>query len=82
MDDVIIAPVIGQEQADALNLTGRKVVYQLGLPKGDAHQWVGAFVEFFGKRFRVVGEPTEGLEHMIPLRWNKKVQVEMADGEG
>jgi len=33
-------------------------------------------VDFFGERFRVIGKPTKGLEHLIPLRWNMKVRVE------
>lgn len=79
---MLISPEDGPEQANDLNMTGRKAKYMIGIPKGDTNEWIGAFVEFFGHRFRVVGEPTEGIEKMIPLRWNKKVQVEMADGEG
>jgi hypothetical protein len=32
-------------------------------------------VEFFGEKFRTIGAPTQGIEDMIPLSWNKKVKV-------
>lgn len=31
---------------------------------------------FFGQTFRTCGGAVQGIEAMIPLRWNKKVQVE------
>ena len=32
--------------------------------------------EFFGRRWKTIGMPIQGLDHLIPLRWNKKVRVE------
>ena len=61
---------------ETLNITGKKLVYTLAIPKGDTHDWKDRKVEFFGKKFRTFGEPIEGIEDMMPLRWNKKVQVE------
>ena len=40
------------------------------------HDWTDTKVEFFGKTWKTVGEPVEGIEENIPLRWNKKVVVE------
>ena len=37
--DVLIAPAQEQEILDTLNLTGRKAVYTLAIPKGDTHEW-------------------------------------------
>lgn len=59
-----------------LQLTGRRLAYVLALPKGDDHDWANTAVEFFGQRFRTYGDVTEGIEAMIPLRWNRKVKVE------
>ena len=56
-----------------------KVIYKLAIPKGDTHIWTDCLVEFFGKKFKVVGEPIEGIEEMLPLSWNKQVQVECYD---
>lgn len=76
VENVLIAPVSQSEILDAMNLYGRKAVYVLGIPKGDTHDWENRKVEFFGETWRVFGIPSEGLEHLIPLDWNKKVMVE------
>ncbi len=78
VENVLVAPVTagGEEVFDRLSLTGRKAVYTLALPKGDAHGWEGCRVRFFGETWQVIGKPTEGIEEMIPLQWNRKVQVE------
>ena len=77
IDNVLVAPVNSTEQLETYTLTGRRAVYQLGIPKGDAHEWkAGKKVSFFGAEWRIIGIPTEGIEEMIPLDWNKKVQVE------
>ena len=76
VENVLIAPLSDQEVLETLNLTGRKAVYQLGLPKGDAHDWENQRVQFFGQTWQVIGIPTEGQDELIPLSWNKKVKVE------
>ena len=60
---------------DTLNLTGKQLFYILAIPKGDTHDWTDTYVEFFGKKFQTIGSPTEGIEDMIPLDWNRKVRV-------
>lgn len=81
VDDVLVAPLSDAEILDTVNLTGRKATYQLGIPKGDTHEWQsGGYVQFFGEYWRIVGHPTIGIDDMIPLRWNKKVKVESING--
>ena len=77
VDNVLISPISSTEQLETFSLTGRKAVYQLGIPKGDTHEWkAGKKVRFFNTDWRIIGIPTEGIEEMIPLSWNKKVMVE------
>lgn len=76
VENVLVAPVSDEEITDTLNLYGKRAVYQLAIPKGDAHEWENCRVSFFGQDFRVIGKPTEGIESLIPLRWNRKVKVE------
>lgn len=76
VDNVLVAPSTEQEILDTLNLTGRKAVYTLGIPKGDTHNWSNQIVRFFGRNWRTIGEPIEGIEDLIPLSWNKKVRCE------
>lgn len=76
VDNVLIAPVSDSETLEAFNLTGHKDVYQLAIPKGDTNVWTGNRVMFWNMTLRVVGEPIQGMEHLIPLDWNMKVLVE------
>lgn len=77
VDNVLVAPMSTQEVLQTYTLTGAKAVYQLGIPKGDSHEWTaGKKVTFFGQNWRIIGLPEEGIEELIPLSWNKKVRVE------
>lgn len=76
VENVLIAPVSSEDMISELNMTGKRAVYQLGIPKGDTHEWANCRVSFFGEMWRVIGYPTEGQEEMIPLKWNRKVTVE------
>lgn len=76
VDNVLVAPTSSDDVINQLSLTGRKAVYTLAIPKGDTHTWEDQEVQFFGKRWRVFGMATEGIEDMIPLAWNKKITVE------
>ena len=76
VNNVLVAPTLSDDVINTLNLTGRKAVYTLGIPKGDTNTWENQEVRFFGERWRVFGIPTQGIEELIPLSWNKKVLVE------
>lgn len=75
VDNVIIGQPTTQEITDELNLSGKRLDYVLGIPKGDTHIWEDTRVRFFGKVYETIGLPTQGIESMIPLSWNKKVKV-------
>lgn len=72
--------LVGQPSADdvatALSLYGKKIVYTIGIPKGDTHDWTDAVLEFFGVRWRTVGYPETGIQDNIPLRWGQNIKVE------
>ena len=76
VDNVLIGEPTSEDVIDTLNLTGKHLAYTLAIPKGDTHTWTDRKVEFFGEVFRTIGEPTQGIDHLIPLSWNKKVKVE------
>lgn len=77
VENVLIGTPSTEAVTAELTFSGKKLAYELGIPKGDMHTWTGRAVSFFGKKFKVIGEPTEGIEEMIPLDWNKKVKVEL-----
>ena len=70
--EIINNVLIGEPSVD-----GRK--YTLGIPKGDAHIWTDRKIGFFGRNFRTIGFPEQGIEVNIPLSWHKKVHVEQLE---
>lgn len=74
--NVLVVPASTDDITNSVNLTGKKAEYTLGIPKGDNNVWENKEVIFFGKRWRTVGIPQQGIESMIPLSWHKKVMVE------
>lgn len=76
IENVLVAPASTDDIVTSQDLTGKKAVYTLAIPKGDTHDWEDALVRFFGQKWRTYGYPIEGIEENIPLDWNKKVMVE------
>lgn len=82
VDNVLVGSPTDQELVSDLQMYGKKCVYVLAIPKGDAHQWEDSFVEFDPtggsnpQRFRTFGIATAGIEDLIPLAWNKQIHVE------
>lgn len=77
IDNVLVSPASSDDIVSSTDLYGKKAVYTLGIPKGDTHNWIDTKVRFWGQTFKTFGFPTEGIETMIPLEWNKKVMVEV-----
>lgn len=76
VENVLVGQPSPQERLDEFNLTGKMIVYTLGIPKGDSHDWNEQIVEFFGEKFKTFGIPEMGIEENIPLQWHKKVKCE------
>lgn len=76
VENVLVGVPSSEDVVNELNLSGKKIAYTLGIPKGDTHSWVDTEVEIWGELYRTIGYPTQGIDENIPLSWNKKVQVE------
>lgn len=76
VDNVLVGEPSAEDVINEMNLSGKRIAYTLAVPKGDTHDWENALVRFWGKTFRTVGIPTQGIDENIPLCWNKKVKVE------
>ena len=76
IENVLVAPTSTQDVLNKLSITGKKAVYTIAIPKGDSNNWENREVKFFGRKWRTIGIPQEGIESMIPLSWNRKVMVE------
>ena len=76
VENVLVTPTSTDDIINTMDLTGKKAVYTLAIPKSDTNNWEDAEVLFFGERWRTFGFVTQGIDHLIPLDWNKKVMVE------
>ena len=76
VDNVLVRPTSTDDIVNNLELTGKKAVYTLAIPKGDINDWENAEVYFFDQKWKTFGFVTQGIENLIPLDWNKKVMVE------
>lgn len=76
VENVLVSPTSSNDIITTTDLTGKKAVYTLAIPKGDRHDWTDCIVCFFNQEWHTIGYPLEGIEENIPLDWNKKVMVE------
>ena len=76
VSNVLVGRPKTEDITDSLQLYGKRAEYELGIPKGDTHEWKDCVVEFFGRRFRSFGFVREGIEENVPLEWHKTVMVE------
>ena len=76
VDDVLVSPSASEDIVDTMNLTGKKAVYTLCIPKKDNHDWENKTVVISGKKYRTIGQPQHYIPDNVPLRWNDKIEVE------
>lgn len=76
VEDVLVGQPSSEDLTSTLDLTGKRIAYVLGIPKGDDHVWEDTTVRFWGKTFRTIGYPETGIQENIPLRWGQNVKVE------
>lgn len=76
VDNVLVGEPSTDDIVSSTQLYGKKIAFTLGIPKGDAHDWVNKKIEINGQMFMSYGYPMEGIEENIPLLWHKKVKVE------
>ena len=74
--NVLVGEPSTDDVTSSISLYGKKIVYMLGLPKGDTHDWTDTTVTIFGEKFRTFGDVIQGIEANIPTPWHKKVRVE------
>ena len=77
IDDVLVAPSSTDDIATSTDLVGKVAKYTLAIPKGCPYEFENKRVRFFDKDWIVFGFTIQGIDENIPLRWNKKVMVEL-----
>lgn len=76
---VLVGEPTSDEINNAIAMYGKRAVYTLAIPKGDANIWEDTTVILpapFSGTYRTIGYTTAGIEENIPLKWNKKVKLE------
>lgn len=76
VENVIIGSPGTDDVTADLNILGKKLVFVLGIPKGDTHDWKDKIIIIRGDKFRTYGFPLTQTEANIPGRWNTQVKVE------
>ena len=77
--NVLVGQPTAEDLPASIDLTKRKAIYVLGIPKGDTHTWENCRVILpapFAGTYQAIKIPTAGIEANIPLQWNTKVTVE------
>lgn len=76
VDNVLVGSPSFDASVAELNLTGKKLAFTLGIPKGDTHNWKDTEVVIRGQIFRTYGFPLLQTSENVPGRWNMQVKVE------
>lgn len=76
VDNVLVSPTDSSDVLTEMQISGKRSAYTLCIPKGDTNKWENSEVEFFGERFRTIGIPKQYIEELLPLYWNKQIEVE------
>lgn len=74
--DVLVGQPSTEDVTNSLQLYGKRIAYTLGIPKGDANNWIDADVYIWGDKYHTIGYPVTGEQENIPLRWGSNVHVE------
>ena len=73
VENVLVSPSSANDIITSQNLTGKKAVYTLAIPKGDQNSWEDNNVVFLGRKWHVLGFAIEGIDE------NRKNGVEISE---
>ena len=76
VENVLVTPLPADVIRSEIQLSGRRVVYELSIPKADYHDWADCRVDFFGQSWHVCGAPQTWIPDLVPGDWNTKWKVE------
>lgn len=76
VSNVLVTPASMEDIIASTQLYGKRMAYELCIPKGDTHQWEDRRIDFFGQSFHAYTPVEEYIDANVPLLWNRKVRVE------
>lgn len=79
VDNVLPAPISTTDLSES-RPNGDKVDMMFHFPKTYKRSLRGAFIEYNGVRFSVIGDPQPYLDSLTPLDWDRPVEAVVVDG--
>ncbi len=78
ISNVVVGQPSSEDITSEISVSGKRIAYVLAIPAGDTHTWEGNVVEFYGRKWRTIGIPTQYMEGFMgkDFPWNKKIGVE------
>lgn len=81
VNNVLVAQPTTDDITSAISLYGKKISFNLGIPKGDTNDWTDKVVEWTDAsgttmRVKTFGVPMMGIEANVPGQWHKIVKCE------
>lgn len=78
INNVVIGQPSSEDIISEINVSGKHVAYNLALPANDTHEWENKTVEFYGRKWRTIGIPTQFIDGFMGAGWpwNKQIRVE------
>lgn len=76
IDNVVVGSPTFEASVAELDLSGKRIAFILGIPKGDKHNWKDTEVIIRGMKFKTFGFPLTQTDANVPTPWNTQVKVE------
>jgi hypothetical protein len=80
--NVIVGRPDSSDISDTLTIYGKKIVYWIGIPKGDTHVWQDRKIQLpapFNMTVRTFGFVETGIQDLIPLAWGGRIASEVIE---
>lgn len=79
VDNVLVGEPSTDDITTSTDLYGKRILYMLGIPKGDTHDWLDKRVSWqdaYGRTItcKTFGFPITGIEANVPGPWHMKVR--------
>lgn len=83
VENVLIGEPSTDDIVTSQSIFGKTIIYMLGIPKGDTHDWMDKKVEWtdvYGTHtVQTFGFPITGIEANIPGPWHMKVRCKACE---
>lgn len=72
----VVGSPSSEDIENEINLSGKRIAYEIFLPNKDTHTWTGASVKIKDKEYRVIGDVKESFVRFSHIPCNKLISVE------